>query len=136
MNVNVGRAEIGQWYTRADKGEAFQVVGYDERARTIEIQTFGGDVDEIDDDAWAALELERSEPPENFTGPLDDIETGDLGFADTEMKPREWSEPLQTVKVQGEPWEETVAEEERDALGEGASPEPFIVDLPEADEGV
>lgn len=136
MNVYVGKPEIGQWYTHTDKGEAFLVVGRDERAQTIEIQNFDGDIDEIDDEVWATLSLERSEAPEDFTGPLDDIEKDDLGCSDTEMKPGEWNEPLESVKPGKELWEETTAEDERDPLGEGASTEPFIRDMPEVDEGV
>ena len=67
MNMSVGRPEIGQWYARADKGELFQVVGRDEPSRTIEIQSFGGDLDEIDAETWAALPLELSAPPEDWT---------------------------------------------------------------------
>ena len=53
MNTSVGRARIGQWYVREGKGEIFLVTGYDERARTIEIQTFDGDLDEIDLRTWS-----------------------------------------------------------------------------------
>jgi hypothetical protein len=134
MNTPMVRPEIGQWYVRGDKGESFQVVGYDEHARTIEIQSFDGEIDEIDEATWASLPLERGEPPEDWTGPMDDIEKDDLGFSDTEMKPEEWNEPLQSIKGAGEAWEETVPEDERDPLGDGSSLEPFIAETPEADE--
>ncbi len=39
MNAGVGRARVRSWYTRWDTGEIFQVVGYDEESRTIEIQS-------------------------------------------------------------------------------------------------
>lgn len=55
MNAAVGRARIGQWYTCSDKGEIFQVVGYDPSSRTIETQTFDGDLDEFDLETWAAV---------------------------------------------------------------------------------
>ena len=64
MNSYVVRPEIGAWYARLDKGEAFRVVSYDDRSRTIEIQSFDGDIDEIAEDVWQTLPLERSEPPE------------------------------------------------------------------------
>lgn len=110
MNTQVSQPEIGQWYVRTDKGEAFQVVGYDGAAHTIEIQSFDGDIDEIDDESWATLPLERGEPPEDWTGPMDDIEKDDLGFSDTEMKPGEWNEPLRGLKGAGEAWEDTTPE--------------------------
>jgi hypothetical protein len=55
------------------------VTGYDDSSRTIEIQTFDGDVDEIDEEARTILPLEFAEPPEDWTGPLDNVENGDLG---------------------------------------------------------
>jgi hypothetical protein len=129
MNANVGRPEIGQWYSRADKGEVFQVVGRDDKARTIEIQLFDGDLDEIDADAWTALPLELCAQPEDWTGPVDDVEVDDLGYSDTEMKPFDWVQPLQLLKVNRESWEDSEPEEERDALTEGAPAEPFCEDI-------
>lgn len=134
MQANVGRPEIGQWYAHKDKGELFQVVGYDDHSRTIEIQSFNGDLDEIDDDTWSTMPIERSAPPEDWTGPVDDVEVDDLGYSETEMKPLDWTQPLEPLKVEGESWEEAEPEEERDALGEGVPPEAFSADLPEAKE--
>src|ERR1700690_2101129 len=54
----VGPARIDQWYLRQDKGEAFVVTAYDNKSRTIEIQNFDGDIDEIDKEAWRTLPLE------------------------------------------------------------------------------
>ncbi len=82
MNTNVGRPEVGQWYRHLDKGEVFQVVGLDEKSGTVEIQTFDGDLDEIDAEAWDEMLLAPAEPPEDWTGPMDDIERDDLGYAD------------------------------------------------------
>ena len=133
MSITFAQAEIGQWYTRADKGELFQVVGRDESARTIEIQSFDGDVDEVDGETWGSLAPERAEPPEDWTAPMDDVETDDLGYSETDMAPQDWSEPLQPVRKEGgEAWEETEPEEDRDALGEGVPEEPFATELPEA----
>jgi hypothetical protein len=133
MNGSVWPPEIGQWYSRTDKGEMFQVVGRDEAARTVEIQTFDGDLDEIDDEAWRTLGLERVAAPEDWTGPLDDVEPDDLGCSDTEMRPADWNAPLQPISSEREGWTDTQTEDERDPLGEGAPEEPFIADLPEAD---
>ena len=94
----VGRAQIGQWYLHRDKGEAFQVIATDERARTIEIQNFDGDVDELDEAAWHGMPLERAEPPEDWTGPIDDVRHDDLGYSETGMQAEDWHEPLETVR--------------------------------------
>lgn len=133
-NLSVGRPEIGQWYARTDKGEVFRVVGRDDHSRTIEIQSFDGDVDEIDSETWSTLPLERSEPPEDWTAPMDDVEQDDLGYSETGMARGDWTQPLQPVKTESESWEETEPEEDRDALGEGEPAEPFSAEVPEANE--
>lgn len=99
MNIEVGRARIGQWYTRRDKGEIFQVVGYDPNSRTIETQTFDGDVDEVDLETWAGLPLGFAEPPEDWTGPVDDVERDDLGYSETEMSGADWAEPMGSFRA-------------------------------------
>jgi hypothetical protein len=111
----------------------FQVVGRDANSRAIEIQSFDGELDEIDAETWATLPLERAEPPEDWTGPMDDVETDDLGYSETEMAPVDFTQPLQPVRVERENWEDSEPEEERDPLGEGTPEEPFTADLPEAD---
>ena len=81
MNQDAGTPEVGQWYRHLDKGEVFQVVGLDEPSGTIEIQSFDGDVDEIDAEAWNGLLVERTEQPEDWTEPMDemdDIEPDDV----------------------------------------------------------
>ena len=65
---------VGQWYLREDTQERFQVLDYDERAGTIRIQMFDGSLDEIDEEAWRALCAEPVQPPEDWTGPLDNVE--------------------------------------------------------------
>jgi hypothetical protein len=63
---------------------------------------------------------------------MDDIETDDLGYSETEMKPTDWTQPLEPLKVGGETWEEVVPEEERDVLDEGVPAESFSADVAEA----
>lgn len=128
MNVEIARPEIGQWYVRTDKGEPFQVVGRDARERTIEIQSFDGDLDEIDDEMWATLPIEHVVPPEDWTGPVDDVETDDLGYSETGMRATDWAQPLQALRVEQETWEDARPEDERDPLGEGAPIEAFSDD--------
>lgn len=129
---HVGRAQIDQWYQRLDKGEVFRVTAYDEDTRTIEIQTFDGDLDEIDEEVWNTLPLELAEPPEDWTGPIDDVEIDDLGYTDTEMTAADWSAPLQPLAPAGEAWEDTTEESERDPEGNGAPAEELALDNPVA----
>ena len=112
MNNGVGSARLGQWYLHRDKGEIFQVTGYDKEAGTIEIQTFDGDLDEIDEESWRMLPLGLAEPPEDWTGPMDDVERDDLGYSETEMSGADWAEPLDPYPPAPEAWEETAAEDE------------------------
>ena len=132
MNTGVGRARIGQWYLRWDKGEVFQVTGRDERSRTLEIQTFDGDLDEVDEAAWTTLPLSLAEPPEDWTGPIDDVETDDLGYSETAMTPEDWAEPLQPLRASEEAWEDPQEESERDPEGEGLPVEGLTLDEPTA----
>jgi hypothetical protein len=103
MNEQVGPARIGQWYQHLDKGEMFVVTGIDDRSGAIEIQTFDGDLDEIEANAWNALPLEFAEASEDETGPLD-MDPEDLGYSETEMTARDWNESLQPITSRGEAW--------------------------------
>ena len=111
MNEGVGRAQLGQWYRRRDKGEIFQVTGYDEHSATIEIQSFDGDLDEIDEETWAELPLGLAEPPEDWTGPVDDVERDDLGYSETAMTGADWAQPLEPFASRREAWEDTTSVE-------------------------
>ncbi len=98
---------IGQWYRHLDKGESFLVTGYDERTGTAEIQSFDGDLDEVDAESWAALRIVPSEQPEDWTGPVDNVVHDDLGYSETAMKGGDWEAPLQVLPVSEEAWEST-----------------------------
>jgi hypothetical protein len=105
---------VGSWYRHLDKGQLFRVVAFDEERGIVEIQHFDGDLEEIDASAWFDMEIEPAETPEDWTGPLDDVETDDLGYAETAMVAADWREPLQEVKTDKEEWEDERPEDERD----------------------
>jgi hypothetical protein len=86
---------IGQWYSHRDKGQMFCVVAADEFGRTIEVQHFDGDVEEIEPHAWRNMDLELAEPPEDWTGPYDDVELNELRLSDTCMTEEDWRVPLE-----------------------------------------
>ncbi len=136
MNAEAGPARVGQWYSRSDKGEIFQVTGLDEKANTIEVQTFDGDVDEIDQETWDLLPLSLAEQPEDWTGPVDDVEVDDLGYSDTQMSVEDWQAPLQSLRVEAEVWEDTSDAAERDLETEGAPEELLIPDEPAASQRI
>jgi len=130
MNTGVGNARIGQWYSHLDKGEMFQVTALDPESKTIEIQTFDGEIDEIEEENWSALPLGLSEPPEDWTGPVDAVNVDDLGYSQTEMTAKDWEAPLQPVAVTQEAWENTNDVGESDAEAEGAPAEELALDNP------
>ena len=71
MGRQVGNPQIGQWYLRWDSGELFQVTGLDEESGTVELQSFDGDLNEIELDSWRHLPLARAEPTQ-FAFPIDE----------------------------------------------------------------
>ena len=112
-NVHVGTPQVGQWYFHTDKGESFQVVGFDQDSGDVEIQTIDGDVDEIDAEAWNTLAVERSEPPEDWTAPMGDVEADDLGYSETATAPANPVRSLATQRTPGDAWEDAGPDEER-----------------------
>ncbi len=95
-----------QWYRHLDKGYRFQVIALDDRAGTVEIQHFDGDVEELDLEDWHALKIEPIEPPEDWTGPMDDIVRDDLSYSETAMLEEDWIEPLEERRSEPEGEEE------------------------------
>jgi hypothetical protein len=100
-------SSVGQWYLRPDTHELFQVVDCDEQSGAVRIQMFDGSLDEIDEDVWRALSAEPVEPPEDWTGPLDNLETDDPDEfgAGTDTQPED------CFRDDREPWESLLAAE-------------------------
>ena len=70
---------IGNWYR--GQNQLFEVVAMDEAENLIEIQYFGGDIDEMDFEGWNSLSVENAAPPEDWSGAYD-VEPDDFGFSD------------------------------------------------------
>ena len=70
----------GNWYCRLDKGAEFMVIDVDEKIGTVDIQYLDGDLEELDIEEWNEMDLEESEVPVDWSGPLDELEPGDLGY--------------------------------------------------------
>jgi hypothetical protein len=102
---------IGHWYDHLDKGNLFQIVAIDRGSETIEIQEFDGGLDEVDFEEWRQMYIEEAAPPEDWTGPVDELETDDLGYSDTsaeEGRPESIDNLFAT-------WDETSEEDEEEA---------------------
>lgn len=111
---------VGNWYRHLDKGQLFCVVSFDEDGGLIELQHFDGDVEEIELPAWYDMTLELAEPPEDWTGPVDDIERDDLAYTETGMEAADWRKPLEEIPTTPtETWEDASAVNERDEWAEG-----------------
>lgn len=124
---------VGNWYQPLEKGQPFVVVGLDEEQGVIEIQHYDGDLEEIDAEAWSGLDLEAAEPPEDWTGPLDDVEADDLGYTETAMTSEDWPAPLQEARDDGkERWEKPEPEDEQNGWAEGESAEELYGRAPES----
>jgi hypothetical protein len=70
----------GSWYHHLDKDLDFMVVDVNEKEGTIDIQYFDGDIEELEMEEWEEMDLEEIEPPEDWTGPLDDLESDDRDY--------------------------------------------------------
>ena len=80
------RPIVGEWY-KDTEGQIFEIVAMDEEDNYIEIQYFGGEIDEMDFEAWSSSVIESVEQPEDWSGPYDDLERDDLGYTDTGLQP-------------------------------------------------
>jgi hypothetical protein len=69
---------VGNWYRHLDKGEYFTVVAVNDEDETVEIQHFDGDVEELDFSEWRVQDIELAEPPEDSSGPIDNVDADDL----------------------------------------------------------
>ena len=86
----------GEWY-RGDMGRVIQVVAYDEDNDAIEAQFFEGEVAEFNIENRRQLDVELVEPPENWSGPFDDLVPGEKGDTERPMYPTDWNGPADEI---------------------------------------
>lgn len=111
------RPLVGHWYNHLDKGDLFQVVALDAQSGTIEIQEFDGALDELDAEEWLQMDIEPAAAPEDWTGPVDELEPDDRGFSDMSSE-EPLGEQLEAVTT----WEEAFREEEEQEDIDDAAP--------------
>lgn len=73
---------VGSWYQYMPQGRTFQVVAVDDDESVIELQHFDGDIEEVSLNEWHGWDLEAIEAPEDWTGPVDEVQQGDLGYSE------------------------------------------------------
>lgn len=83
---------VGQWYVDRE-GHELEVVAVDETEEVVEVQFFDGAIEEYDLDSWSELVLEPIDPPEDWSGPFDDLEADDLGDTEKPRRPEDWDGP-------------------------------------------
>ncbi|WP_136807181.1 DUF6763 family protein [Desulfosediminicola flagellatus] len=98
---------IDNWYCHLDKGQRFFVVAIDEDTQTIEVQHFDGNIEEFDLATWYKLDIDRCEPPENWSGALDIDDVDDFGTEITDTKPADWDAPFNEFET----WKDKPPEE-------------------------
>lgn len=107
---------VGQWYLHRDKGEMFRAVALDSATGYVEIQSFAGDVEEVEMDAWRLMDIEAAEAPQDWTGPFDEVEPDDLGYTETAMCPQDWRLSPECFPAPAEPWQDELDEAEEGRL--------------------
>jgi hypothetical protein len=95
----------GQWFENVDENESFRVLSVDEDAELIEIEYLDGDIEELDLDAWAELDLEKIEQPEGWSG----------AAAEEEEEDEDWDEDEDEDEDEDddEDWDEEEEESDR-----------------------
>ena len=88
----------------------FQIVALDENAGTIEIQEFDGGLDELDLDEWRTLLVDTAAQPEDWGGPLDDVEPDEFGYTDMTGRRFKASSPEEAITT----WEQIVEDDDFD----------------------
>ncbi len=76
----VVKPDIGEWYQDAESSEKFRVVDIDDENDSLEIQYFDGTIGELSRDDWEERPLIAIEAPEDWTGPMESLEEGDVNY--------------------------------------------------------
>ncbi|HVW67686.1 MAG TPA: DUF6763 family protein [Steroidobacteraceae bacterium] len=94
MNSIQWPPRVGAWYLRWDKGEIFQVTGYDASSRKASIRTYNGEPGELDQFTWDRLSLGVADPPEDWTGPLETVDVVRFGSTPDDPISEDVAEPI------------------------------------------
>ena len=82
----------GKWYRDLDDDESFQVLTVNEDDALLEIRHVDGDVEEIDLETWAELDLEPTEEPEGWSGSTTDDDDDDEDWDDEDDDDDDWDD--------------------------------------------
>jgi len=76
---------VGSWYQSLD-GQLLEVITFDEAENSVEVQYFGGEIDQVEFDTWQSIIANTADQPDDWTGPYDELEPEALGFSDTSFR--------------------------------------------------
>ncbi len=88
--------QVGSWYADGD-GTLFKVNAVDEQGGFVEVQYFDGTIAELELEGWSELDLSQEAPPEDWSGPFDQILRDDFGDTGEPSLRDEWSNPIDGV---------------------------------------
>ncbi|MFW2438791.1 MAG: DUF6763 family protein [Arenicellales bacterium] len=88
---------IGKWYLDNVDGQLFEIVAIDDEDDTIEIQYFDGSIEELDLELWNEMGLTSAAPPEDWSGPFDDLEADDMADPDTPGEAHEFRQYIDEI---------------------------------------
>lgn len=90
--------QIGSWYKDHQRGAIFEVVAFDEKSRTIEMQLIDGEISEYDYETWRSQEfIEQIEEPEDWRNPYE-LSHEDYHATNDVIVPETWDNPLDFVE--------------------------------------
>lgn len=86
---------IGFWYKDLEHNQNFEVVASDPQEGTIEIQYFSGEIEELEESTWYAMNVASIAPPKDWSGPfeMEREELADLDQTDKAIHPIDWAGP-------------------------------------------
>ena len=88
---------INDWY-RDLQGQIMKVVAFDTDKRTVDVQLFEGEIDEFELDNWYQLGVVAIAPPEDWSGPFDDLVHDDFGNTEQPTHPVDWNGPADEME--------------------------------------
>ena len=90
---------VDNWY-EDNRQRRFVIVAMDEDEGTIELQNFDGEVEEVDLENWYQLQPQQIAPPEDWSGPFDDLVRDDFGDTERPRHPEDWNGPADEMELQ------------------------------------
>jgi hypothetical protein len=96
----------GQWYENLEENESFRVLSVDEDAETVEIEYLDGDIEELDLDTWAELDLDKIDEPEGWAGSDEDDDDEDEEEDEDEDLDETWDDDDEDEDDDDDDWDD------------------------------